>query len=176
MLMSELSDTRRMRIEDASSVASVHVESWRSTYRGIVDQDMLDSMSVKQSTAEWRGRIISLDSQSGLWVTPGEGDVVGFANFGLARDVDATSSTVELMALYVEPTAWSSGAGAALMFRVLHEMRNLAFDEATLWVLIENERGRRFYERQGWVSDGDVQQTRLDDLILGEVRYRISLR
>jgi hypothetical protein len=37
------------------------------------------------------------------------------------------------------------------------ELRSLGFDHAVLWVLDQNTRARRFYEREGWMADGGVK-------------------
>jgi RimJ/RimL family protein N-acetyltransferase len=54
-------------------------------------------------------------------------------------------------------------------------MCSAGYGEAVLWVLEDNPRARRFYERTGWSLDGGVK----DDSHLGvsvtEVRYRIRL-
>jgi len=41
-----------------------------------------------------------------------------------------------------------------------------------LWVLEENARARRFYERAGWASDG----TRKDELRDGRARHELRCR
>jgi len=48
---------------------------------------------------------------------------------------------------------------------------------ATLWVLATNERAMRFYERQGWRSDGSVRIDRVGELRtpVEESRYRLTL-
>lgn len=56
--------------------------------------------------------------------------------------------------LYVVPEAWGSGVAGRLHDEAL---RLLAADGATsarLWVLEDNARARRFYERRGWRRDG----------------------
>jgi ribosomal protein S18 acetylase RimI-like enzyme len=65
--------------------------------------------------------------------------------------------------------------GTALMAAGIEALRELGYSEVILWVLEDNPRARRFYEREGWALDG----SRKDDEFLGvpvtEVRYRRSL-
>jgi GNAT superfamily N-acetyltransferase len=70
------------------------------------------------------------------------------------------------------PEAWSSGAGAALMASALEALRS--YSSATLWVLADNPRARRFYEREGWVLDGGRREEEILGVDVAEVRYRIT--
>jgi putative acetyltransferase len=56
-----------------------------------------------------------------------------------------------LEALYVVPAAWGSGVAQALY----DAAAAVAGPNATLWVLRDNVRGRRFWERRGWQPTGD---------------------
>ena len=46
--------------------------------------------------------------------------------------------------------------------------------EAILWVLEDNPRARRFYEREGWLEDG-VGETQFLDVTVPVIRYRRPL-
>jgi GNAT superfamily N-acetyltransferase len=60
-----------------------------------------------------------------------------------------------LDALYVSPTCWSMGVGARLHDQVLTWIRDLGCKRCHLWVLEQNTRARRFYERRGWRLNDD---------------------
>jgi RimJ/RimL family protein N-acetyltransferase len=57
-----------------------------------------------------------------------------------------------LHGLYVIPEAWGSGVAGALVDAALDAVPDCA--EVKLWVLEENHRARRFYERLGWRRNG----------------------
>jgi len=59
----------------------------------------------------------------------------------------------ELYALYLTPAWWSAGAGRALMGRVLAFLADDGYRRVVLWVLADNARARRFYERAGFAAD-----------------------
>lgn len=109
--------------------------------------------------------------------------VVGFGFVGPERGDGPGSNTRrgEVYAFYVHPTAWGSGAAAATMSRCTEFLRDHGFDEAVLWVLRDNPRARRFYEKVGWSTTGeetawDGPQTagKLPEPVV-EVRYRTFL-
>lgn len=68
----------------------------------------------------------------------------GFALVGAGR----------LHRLYVRPSAWGDGVGAALHDHALAALRDSGADAASLWVLVDNMRARGFYERRGWRLNG----------------------
>jgi GNAT superfamily N-acetyltransferase len=62
-----------------------------------------------------------------------------------------------LDALYVRPAAWGPGVAARLHDRAVEALRVAGVRRARLWVLEENRRARRFYERRGWILDGTTR-------------------
>ncbi len=83
-------------------------------------------------------------------------------------------SVAELYALYVRPAWWSTGTGRALMEQVLARTSRAGYLSITLWVLRDNRRARRFYERAGFAPDGATNVLhRLGDIT--ELRYRRAL-
>lgn len=154
------------------SVARVHVEAWRSAYRGIIPQEFLDSLDVRQ-----RARNYTFDAESAThltWIALEGGTVVGFVTVGQSRETD-TLSLGEVQALYVATDRWRSGVGSTLLEKAEGLLRAAGNDAAYLWVLEENARGRRFYESQGWGDDGHQQIIELGGRPLVELRYRKKL-
>jgi RimJ/RimL family protein N-acetyltransferase len=60
-----------------------------------------------------------------------------------------------LHGLYVVPEAWGTGVAAALHDAALAALPDCA--EVKLWVLEENRRARRFYEKHGWRRNGEAR-------------------
>ena len=116
-----------------------------TAYRHVFPANELDAMPVDSS--RWAVRLD--DAAAGLddlRRRRATATVLGFASVGPSRDERGIG---ELYALYVDPEHWSTGAGRALMTRA--EARLVTeYAEATLWVLEDNPRARRFYERAGW--------------------------
>ena len=87
-----------------------------------------------------------------------DGRPVGFASFGPTRDEDESEGTGELMALFVDPSAWGRGVSDALVERVLSELASDGFREVTLWTFRDNHAAGRLYERHGFAPDGSEQR------------------
>ena len=173
-----MSDETRYTIgelADAAGIASVHISSWQSAYRGLVSDSVLDAMSLVRRAQAWY-EILSA-RQSTTLVADLEGSVVGFADFGPARDADLNPrSHAELYALYVHPAQWSRGFGFRLWSRMRSLLRTTDFSTLVVWVLEANQRGRSFYERQGCQLDAHARKLwRPQTEALVEVRYSIPV-
>jgi len=51
-------------------------------------------------------------------------------------------------------------------------LRESGYREVILWVLEDNPRARRFYEREGWALDGGRKEDEFLGVQVTEVRYR----
>ena len=158
--------------DDSRAVARVHVAAWRRAYRGIVPDSYLDALDEESRVGRYTFDQTGPDDPV-TWVALEDGEVVGFATIGHTRD-DAPVRG-EVYALYVAPESWRSGIGAVLMARAEERLVAAGFDEASLWVLKDNSRGRRFYEACGWQHDGSELSADFDGLEVVEVRYTKTL-
>ena len=59
--------------------------------------------------------------------------------------------------LYVVPGEWGTGVAPRLHDAAVEAVRGLGCTEVRLWVLEENARARRFYERSGWRPNSDTR-------------------
>ena len=163
---------RRAEPSDAKGIAKVKVASWKSAYRGILPDSLLDNLSVEHDESRWRARIIAHTSQ--VLVLEQNGRIIGFVAFGTCRDEDVDQERVgEVHAIYLEPQEWRRGHGASLAGAAIEPLREEGYAEVTLWTLHNNERGIKFYKAVGFEADEAAKGvTRKDGTELRQVRYR----
>lgn len=165
---------RPLAAADIDAVAHLHVAVWQAAYRGLLPDAFLEAISVERRAAMWR-QIVERQASPAL-VAERDGRIAGFVLGGRARDDDAQLGvTAEILAIYVAPERWNSGAGAQLMQAALAVLRNQGFHEVTLWVLRGNARARRFYELAGFTPDGGEKVDTQGDVPFDEVRYRLRI-
>jgi GNAT superfamily N-acetyltransferase len=97
--------------------------------------------------------------------------VVAFASCGESREAAGEG---ELYAIYAIPEVWGDGPGPALLAAALDALRAGGFATASLWVLEDNPRARRFYEREGWTPDGRRREEEVLGVPINEVGYFIA--
>jgi GNAT superfamily N-acetyltransferase len=139
--------------DDAAGIADVHVRSWQTAYRGLIDQGFLDRLSRTEHLSMWRHRFEAADPDLHVLVAEAGGEIVGFSSFGPSRDVDAGVNTAEVYAIYLAPERFGAGVGRQLLGRTVKALGGLGFLDCTLWVLEVNHRARRFYDAAGWRWD-----------------------
>jgi ribosomal protein S18 acetylase RimI-like enzyme len=169
---------RDLTEEDIDAVATLHVRTWQAGYARIVPADVLDALDPAAFAERRRSRAVPPGART--VVADDGGKIVGFASFGpyLLEEEDAYDpATGELYAIYVDPDRWGTGAGRALMAAAREALTAAGYPVFRLWVLEENHRARRFYERAGMAPDGDrdVYTPRGSSAALPEVRYAATL-
>jgi GNAT superfamily N-acetyltransferase len=146
-------------VGDADDLGSVHVRAWQVGYRGLMEDEYLDGLSVTDRQRTWR---------EGLAQPLPDRDVVVVEDPADGRD---TPGRGELWAINLEPEAWGRGLGAPLLAGAEQALRSRGCSTAHLWVLEGNARARRFYEREGWAPDGGDKDGTFGGRTLREVRY-----
>ena len=72
-------EIRRATPADAPGIAQVRVDSWRTTYRGLIPDAYLDGMQVDASIALWDRVLTAAPNATSVFVATHDGAVVGFA-------------------------------------------------------------------------------------------------
>lgn len=141
---------RNARPTDASRIATVHVETWKEAYSGLLDGGFLDAMTPSRLTRHWR-RVLgdkggNLDEA--VIVAATNKDVVGFVSVSSCRDVFAPWEA-EITMLYVLEAYRGAGIGRALVKAAADHALARGMFTGGLWVLRDNLIGRGFYEALG---------------------------
>ena len=134
---------------DAGPIARVHVDTWRTTYAGIVPEEHLASLSYQERESRW-DRILTTDQPaSSYFVAENDvGEVVGFASGGPERESNQASRG-EIYAIYVLELYQGKGIGRRLVEAVAQRLQAEGFSSVLAWVLKDNRPARRFYESLG---------------------------
>jgi ribosomal protein S18 acetylase RimI-like enzyme len=158
---------RPATLEDAVGIADVHVASWRSTYRGLLPDDFLASLSEQHYAERWK-RVIG-EGSSRVFVVESPEGIVGFASGGRER-AGENGFAGELYALYVLEGAQRQGHGRALVRTVTGALHEMDLPDMIVWVLRDNAGARHFYERLGGVYVR-AQPITIGSATLEEVSY-----
>ena len=132
--------------DDAGSISRVHIESWRTTYRGIVPNQFLADLNVEERAVRWRE---VLKSDPYIFIAERDGQVIGFISGGTIRE-PLEECDAELFAIYLLAEVQGKGVGTALLMELAKRLEADGFQRMAVWVLEANA-SRGFYERSGAV-------------------------
>ena len=158
---------RSANVNDAESIAFIHVLAWQHAYINIFPTEFLANLSVEARTAAWQQLLV--ENQNTTIVKELDGGIVGWASGGVSRDADAIDE-LEVHAIYVLPDYWGRGIGTELMYGM-----DTIFSphlKQTLWVLRENRRAIRFYQKLGYEPDGMHNELERGGVKQQEIRLR----
>ena len=136
---------RKAELEDAAGIAKVHVDSWRTTYKGIVPNTYLDSLSYEEREQNWKRGI----EYNHIYIAEDEnGKIVGFATGGKERTGKYEAYVGELYAIYLLEEEQGKEIGRKLFNKVVNDLKEMKLNSMLIWVLEENS-ACHFYEKLG---------------------------
>ncbi|WP_261133620.1 GNAT family N-acetyltransferase [Bacillus sp. Marseille-Q3570] len=144
---------RRAERKDICQIAEVHVASWKTTYRGIVSDTFLDSLTSEQKVSQWTRNLEQADPI--LLVAVEDGKVVGFVSAGNNRS-DHLPFEAEIYAIYILKEYQRKGIGKALVNAAVTEFKSRNWESMLIWALEEND-SKHFYEKLGGKEAGRDQ-------------------
>ena len=163
-------EMRSATTDDSEAIEDVRIATWRVAYHGIMPDSYLNALEVRPAMVRGRAEGLATGATAGV-VALRDGRLRGFSLYGTSRDEGIYG--MEVYAIYVLPGEFSTGMGGALMAESVARVRESGHAEVGLWVLAENARARRFYERFGFTLSGRTKV--LPDPPLEEIHYRMAL-
>ncbi|KQY96781.1 histone acetyltransferase [Microbacterium sp. Root53] len=155
---------RPIRDVDAEAMGRVHAKVWHETYDGLISSATLENVSPRRMAELWT-HYTSQSDEIRHAAALVNGEIVGFAASGPARDQDAPAPR-EFYFVYLLDSWHRKGIGRALFDAVVDDGEPLY-----LWLAERYPGARDFYEKRGFRLDG----ARRDEPFLGEtlteVRY-----
>ena len=143
--------------EEIRQKAYVSWKGWQEAYAKILDRDFLDTLSLERNlnnAVRWKDNtIIAKDGDC----------VIGFVVSGPCRDEDLPDAG-EVYAIYILSEYYDQKVGYRLMLAALERLQS--YRKVVVWVLKENRRAVRFYQRCGFCFDGREKELPLGKPVL----------
>ena len=137
---------RKANLEDAQGIANVHVDTWRTTYEGIIPTKFLNELAYDERKKSWENNIMRAENV--VFVVENEdGQIIGFADTS-RRENNLELNTIDLTSLYLLEAYQGNGIGKLLMKALFEHYKNQGYDKVYVDVLADNKT-RYFYEYFG---------------------------
>ena len=158
---------REATLQDAAGIAKVHVDSRRTTYKGIIPQSFLNNLSYEQRTHLWQKN--TTDSNRKVYVAETEQhEIIGFV-VGEKRETNKEDGACDLSAIYLLEQWQGFGVGKQLLKKIMHDFQQQGYHKVYVEVLAENKT-RHFYQYYGAEYVKTVQ-LKFDDTPVDEEIY-----
>lgn len=146
---------RKMKRSDCADVTHVVTVAWNETYRGIVDDSILDDLYKNED--ERTNRSISRfdDNNNHSFVLEVNDKIVGFINVGSADDEEFLNCG-EIYALYIISEYKGQGYGRKLISEGINELKNMGYNKMIISCL-QGNKTNDFYKHIG----GKLIKTRI---------------
>ena len=135
---------RRAQGTDLPFIAAIQAESWRDTYSGVLPEEYLADQVTEDLKRHWKEVEIQKDD---VVLVAEDNGIIGFIAIWCRPDPLIDN-------LHVKPSKRSKGVGSTLMKSATQQLIHKGHKTAHLWVVANNERAIRFYERLGGVCTG----------------------
>lgn len=136
---------REARLEDVQGMARVVVNTWLTTYRGLMPDEHLDKLSYEDKELKYRELLQNPIKDKFTFVAESNaGNVVGVVIAGLER----TGNTIykgEIYAIYLLEDYQRKGLGKKLFREAIEWLQGQKINSLLVWVLA-GSKFRTFYE------------------------------
>ncbi|MGY1841123.1 MULTISPECIES: N-acetyltransferase family protein [unclassified Modestobacter] len=156
---------------DAEEIARVQVVTWRTAYRGVLPDEVLDGWDDAVAASTWRRSVEAPPSPAHRVFVALERDaVVGLAACAPSEDQPG-SGLLEIVALAVEPRWGRRGHGSRLIAAVADAARSLDSPGLLMWLPTTDAVTARFLTGAGWETDGWTRTLEADTTTVPQERW-----
>ncbi len=151
---------------DESGIATVHVDAWRTTYKGMVSDEFLAALSYERRKELWERNLAQEDNLVFVAVNSDE-RIVGFASGSSSPKGGSGKYNAELTAIYLLEEIQGTGVGKRLVTELFKAFAGQGHGSVFVWVL-EDNKSKHFYEHLG-AQKVETAVVRIGDRDLNEL-------
>lgn len=157
---------RQATTKDIKSIATIKVTGWQNAYRGIVDDEYLDKMSVEEQIEKYSGSYKLKD----IFIVEMQDEIVGFCRFYNYKEpaYDDKEIDCEIREIYIKPDLKRMGIGSKLFKYTLDYFKILGKKKLYLGCLKDNYNSRNFYEKMGGLLGKE------SEIEVGDNKYKVA--
>ena len=158
----------RADLSHINDMAYVHAKSWQKAYRGIVANHILYEFTPEKRAEVFREAILSRPEEYYLFKI--NNTSAGIALLYKSHEYNADDTDGEIYAIYFHPDFWGTSVTHTAFEFCINRLKELGFTKINIWVLEENMRARKFYEKHGFAFDGTRKIIKIGKPF-SEIRY-----
>jgi ribosomal protein S18 acetylase RimI-like enzyme len=175
---------RPARPGEAADIARLQLATWRVAYRRLLPPHVLAQMDEDFLRERWleaindpptaRHRVLVAVEQAA------QEYLVGFLASGpadedQAGDQGGDQDLATITELLVEPRWGRRGHGSRLLAAAVDHWRDDGLTDAQMWIFESDVATAKFLESAGWAESGLRRELDVEDMLVPQVRYHVSL-
>lgn len=137
--------------KDAEEIAKLVISAWQETYKGLIDDNYLNSLDVETAKDRWEKEI---EDDKNVLIYKENDKILGVIKYDAAENEVENG---EVYVLYVKPEEKRKGIGTKLLNTVKQNLLKDNYKKMIVWCLDGNKIGESFYSKSG----GDIQAKRV---------------
>ena len=146
---------RRAVPGDESTLAYIQTESWKAAFKNILSEEDLERCTVLDRATQMYRKLLLENKRNGyILELDGKGHLIAW--WDRTREPDMPGYA-EIICIHSLQDNWRKGFGSKMMDKLLHDIANVGYKRAMLWVFDENDRAKKFYEAKGFLKNGKAK-------------------
>lgn len=133
---------------DAQSIARLHDQTWRETYRGLAPEAAYEILTESVRLSRWQEMLVLERSGRTMLLAEADGHLAGFGVAGPPSH-EAFLNRAEVKFLYVGAAFKRMGIGRNLLIQLARQMMEFGYSGMALGVVVGNDPAIAFYEALG---------------------------
>lgn len=146
---------------DIEKIAEIYIKSWQKTYKGLLRQEYLDSLTFETVSKRWGDYI--LEPRHGIFVATKGDEVLGFGAFKPYHRID---DCIYIESLHVAEAFHRQGIGSAIIKQIYEVGKQEKYGQMAVCLVKGNDNARNMYIALGARHYRD----KVDDFT-GEISY-----
>lgn len=166
---------RQAILNDTNRIAEIIVSSWKTAYRGLINDNFLDNMSIDLMITKWMENISKQNQDDHIYVYEENNKILGVIRFGKPSDINYSNYNAEIHVLYVDPNSKRHGIGSKLFYFATDYFIKNNLTNMIIWCLNNNTPSIKFYESLGgtvsYKKNNTVNKINLEEI---GITYNLS--
>ncbi|UOR13239.1 GNAT family N-acetyltransferase [Halobacillus amylolyticus] len=159
-----MTHVRVARFEDAEDIATIHIQSWKSTYKDLIDERDMSNITIDNRIVLWETVLRTpVNGQIAYVIENDQQEVVGFVSGGKERTKNYGYDG-EIYAIYLLDAYQRKGYGSTLVASFANAMKEAGYQSLLVWVLTRNPSGN-FYGHLG------AEPVEAEEVTIGQGTY-----
>ena len=159
-------DIRLLVEKEIDEMAELYVKSWRATYKGIIPDKILDTITLDRFSKIWKEYITK--ENNGIFGAF-ENDI--FLGFGAFTPDEEIENTLYLDSLHIKDEYKGKGVGTKIINYLKGYAREKGYKGVSVSIMSGNDRARNLYTKLGAVHLNDyINAVHLNDYINYEIK------